>query len=62
MPQYKVTIELITGYRNNDNDDPYLKPVYYTVEADSKKDAIDKAAQIDDSSLSVWNSYAEEIK
>jgi len=62
MAQYKVTIELITGYKKNDLDDPYLKPVFYTVEADNKQEAIKKAAEIDESPLSVWNSYAEEIK
>jgi hypothetical protein len=59
MKTYKVRIALIIGYYNDES--PKLKNETYTVQADSEKEAIEKAKVLDTSLLSVWDIDATEI-
>ena len=57
--KWLVTIVLIVGYYNHDNDKPRLRYDKYEVEAETEKEAIDKAKELDKTLFSVWESYAE---
>lgn len=64
MKKYNVVIELIRGYypANEDGDqDPIIERKEFEVMADSEKLAIEEAKKLEVSTLSVWESYAEEV-
>lgn len=70
MKKYLVSIVLITGYYTTANEEgseltdyeqPNLRTVRFEVEANSEHDAISKAKDMDNSKLSVWETYAQEI-
>ena len=62
MKNYKVTLLLVVNpSRDIDLQEPETKQVEFQVEANSEAEARVKAKNLDDSKLSVWESYAEEV-
>lgn len=63
MKKYLVTIHLITGYYESEEkyDNPKLKAVEFEVEAANESKAIELAKDFDESKLSVYETFAEEI-
>lgn len=61
MKNYKVTLALITGYDPFEKGRPYTKQVEFRVMAESERDAKVLAEKMDESKLSIWESYAEKI-
>ena len=58
---YKVTFHLIIGYENNEVENPITKEAEYEVSAYDKADAVLKAAQLDKTSYSIYESCVEEL-
>ena len=62
MKNYKVTLLLVVNpSRDIDLQEPETKQIEFQVEANSEAEARVKAKNLDDSKLSVWESYAEEV-
>jgi len=62
MKNYKVRLLLVVNpSRDIDLQEPETKQVEFQVEANSEAEARVKAKNLDDSKLSVWESYAEEV-
>lgn len=64
MKKYNVVIELVRGYypANEDGDqDPIIERKEFEVLAENEPEAIKKAKELETSSYSIWESYAEEI-
>ena len=59
MAKYNVTLSLIIGYYDSEYENPKLRDANYEVEADSEKEAIAKAKEIDNTSFSLWEAYVE---
>lgn len=61
MKTYLVTLALIIGYYDEDYNEPKLYYAEHLVQAHSEDDAKRAARQMDKTSYSVYESYAEEI-
>ncbi len=57
---YIVTLAVIVGYKDSEKDIPDLRYDEYTVIAFSESDAKEKAKKLNQSKLSVWESFAEQ--
>jgi len=62
MKKYNVTISLIVGYYDDEDNTPKLKLQQFEVMANSETEAIKEAQKLDTSLLSVWETYANEIE
>ncbi len=58
---YEVTLLLVVNpSRDIDLDQPETKRVEFNVPAENENDAIRKAKELDESGLSIWESWAQE--
>jgi hypothetical protein len=63
MKKYNVTILLVVNpSRDVELETPETKQVEFEVMANSEREAIEEAKKLETSSLSVWETYAEEIE
>jgi len=63
LKKYHVTLKLMVNpSRDADSDTPETVGVVFTVDAESKAEAIRIATERDKSKASVWNSYADEAE
>jgi hypothetical protein len=62
MKNYEVTLSLVVNpSRDIELTTPQLKTIEFIVSANSEKEAIVKAKELDTSALSVWESWVNEL-
>ncbi|HEV3223903.1 MAG TPA: hypothetical protein VGZ90_13535 [Puia sp.] len=59
MNKFKVVLELIVGYYDENYEEPKLRRQEYEVMATDERDAINQAKQLDKTSFSIWDTYAD---
>lgn len=61
MKPYLVTLCLIVGYYDSENENPIIKQVEYTIQANSEAESKRIAKETGDSKCTCWESFCEEI-